>query len=79
MLERLTINHFSCYRRRERQGTLARTMPAHARAWHGYARLADAARSAAGVHPVERQEVASVETLKRMAEAGIAVVPGEGL
>jgi 2-iminoacetate synthase ThiH len=54
-------------------------MPAHARAWRGYACLVDAALRATGVHPVERQEVASVETLKRMAEAGIAVVPGEGL
>jgi hypothetical protein len=34
---------------------------------------------AAGVHPVEMLEVAAVETLKRMAEAGVAVVPGEGL
>jgi hypothetical protein len=36
-------------------------------------------RCAAGVHPVEMLEVAGVEALKRMAEAGVAVVPCEGL
>jgi hypothetical protein len=39
------------------------------------ARLVDAAWRAAGVHPVEMLEVAGVEALKRMAEAGVAVVP----
>jgi hypothetical protein len=42
-------------------------------------RLVDAALRAAGVHPVEMLEVAGVEALKRMAEAGVAVVPCEGL
>ena len=79
MLERLTTDHLSCYRRRECQGTLARTMPAHARAWRGYARLVDAALRAAGVHPVEMLEVAGVEALKWMTGAGVAVVPCEGL
>ena len=52
-------------------------MPAQAR--HGYARHVDAALPAAGVHPVEMLEGAGVETPKRMAEAGVAVVPCEAL
>jgi hypothetical protein len=54
-------------------------MPAHARAWRGFARLVDAPRSAAGAHPVEMLEVVGVKALKRMAEAGVAVVLCEGL
>jgi hypothetical protein len=54
-------------------------MPAHARAWRGHARLVDAALRASGIHPMEMLEVAGVEVLKRMAEAGVAVAPCEGL
>ena len=75
MLARWTTNHLSYYRKRERHGTLARTVPAHMRAWRGDARLVDAALRAAGIHPVEVVEVAGLEALKRMAAAGVAVVP----
>jgi DNA-binding transcriptional LysR family regulator len=54
------FTHLSCYRRRERQGTLARV---------------DAALRAAGIHPVEMVEVAALAALKRMAAAGVAAVP----
>jgi hypothetical protein len=53
-------------------------MPAHTRAWRGYARLVEAALHAAGVHSVEMLEVTDLDALKRMAEDGVAVVPCEG-
>jgi hypothetical protein len=41
-------------------------------------RVLSTLRCAAGVHRVEMLEVAGVEALRRMAEAGVAVVPWKG-